>query len=353
MRYIGNKENILDKIYYIMQQNGIKGYSFFDFFSGTTSVAQYFKKLNYTVYSSDILYMSYCLQKAYIENNDEPRFNKLLNYLPTVDCNTLLATPLDYVIYYLDNITPLEGFIYKHYTPEGTEDLDKPRMYFSSENGKKIDAIRFQIEKWKKEDLILENEYYILISCLIETISFYANISGVYAAFNKRWDPRALKPLYLRKINIINNNKNNYVYNCDSISLINNTHVDILYLDPPYNKRQYLPNYHILETIAKYDNPFIKGVTGMREYQYQKSSFCNELTALKSLEYIVSNANCKYIVLSYNSEGIMKQSDIVAILSKYGIVKLEEFSNTRFKSNNKGLSKTKKYINEQVYLVIK
>lgn len=333
-----------------MLQNGIKGQSFFDFFSGTTSVAQYFKRLDYTIYSSDLLYVSYCLQKAYIENNSAPTFDKLMKYLHKLEYN---ASPLDKIIFYLDNITPLEGFIYKNYTPEGTAHLEKPRMYFSIENGKKIDAIRLQIERWKEEGLIFENEYYILLSCLIKTISFYANISGVYAAFNKKWDPRALKPLHLRKINIINNNKKNYVYNCDSISLINNINVDILYLDPPYNKRQYLPNYHILETIAKYDNPNIRGITGMREYQNQKSSFCNELTALKNLDFIASNAKCKYIVLSYNSEGIMKKNDIITILSKYGEVKLEEFNNIRYKSNSKGLSKLKKYVQEQVYMVIK
>ena len=74
MRYIGNKENILDKIYSILTENGVEGDSFFDFISGTTSVARYYKKLGYRVFSSDFLYLSFCLQKAYIENNREPLF---------------------------------------------------------------------------------------------------------------------------------------------------------------------------------------------------------------------------------------------------------------------------------------
>ena len=226
-------------------------------------------------------------------------------------------------------------------------------MYFSSENGKKIDAIRLQIEAWKQENKIIDSEYYILLSCLIETVSFYANVSGVYAAFQKKWDPRAVKPLTMRAIETIGNGKQNFVYNEDSLKLVEHIDVDILYLDPPYNERQYLPNYHLLETIAKYDSPIIKGITGMREYNNLKSSFCNAKTALKDLDYIASNANYKYLVLSYNSEGIMPQEEIVAMLSKYGRVTMESFDNLRFKSNNKGLSKTKKHISEQLYILKK
>ncbi len=78
MRYIGNKENIIDKIYQILVANGVVGESFFDFFSGTTNVARFYKSLGYTVYTSDLMFLSYCLQKAYIENNEEPKFEKLI-----------------------------------------------------------------------------------------------------------------------------------------------------------------------------------------------------------------------------------------------------------------------------------
>ncbi|CDA22287.1 modification methylase FokI family protein [Bacteroides sp. CAG:144] len=220
MRYIGNKENILDKIYSILTENGVEGDSFFDFFSGTTSVARYYKKLGYRVFSSDFLYLSFCLQKAYIENNREPLFGRLLPTLLSVRCASFFASPLEQVVAYLNTISPVKGFIYKNYTPEGTAALDRPRMYFSSENGKVIDAIRIQIEKWKIEDLITDSEYYILLACLIETVSFYANVSGVYAAFQKKWDPRAVKPLTLRPIEIIDNDRDNKVYNANSLDLV-------------------------------------------------------------------------------------------------------------------------------------
>ena len=353
MRYIGNKENILDKIYSILTENGVEGDSFFDFFSGTTSVARYYKKLGYRVFSSDFLYLSFCLQKAYIENNREPLFERLLPTLLSVRCASFFASPLEQVVAYLNTISPVKGFIYKNYTPEGTAALDRPRMYFSSENGKVIDAIRIQIEKWKIEDLITDSEYYILLACLVETVSFYANVAGVYAAFQKKWDPRAVKPLTLRPIEIIDNDRDNKVYNANSLDLVPDIDVDILYVDPPYNGRQYLPNYHLLETIAKYDAPSIHGVTGMRDYESKKSSFCNAKTALQGIDYIASSAKYKYLVLSYNSEGIMGKADIMSTLSKYGTVKLEEFEYLRFKSNNNGLAKTQKHVFEQLYILKK
>lgn len=280
-------------------------------------------------------------------------FGRLLPTLLSVRCASFFASPLEQVVAYLNTISPVEGFIYKNYTPEGTAALDRPRMYFSSENGKVIDAIRIQIEKWKIEDLITDSEYYILLACLIETVSFYANVAGVYAAFQKKWDPRAVKPLTLRPIEIIDNDRDNKVYNANSLDLVPDIDVDILYVDPPYNGRQYLPNYHLLETIAKYDAPSIHGVTGMRDYESKKSSFCNAKTALQGIDYIASSAKYKYLVLSYNSEGIMGKADIMSTLSKYGTVKLEEFEYLRFKSNNNGLAKTQKHVFEQLYILKK
>lgn len=354
MRYIGNKENIIDKIYNILLNNNVTGEKFFDFFSGTTNVARFYKDLGYTVHSSDIMYMSYCLQKAYIENNEEPLFEQLLPTIPQSNMvGNLFATPLDIVVEFLNHIPDVKGFIYNNYTPDGTRELEQPRMYFSDENGLRIDAIRQQIEEWNQKGLLLESEYYILLTCLIETVSFYANVAGVYAAFHKKWDPRAVKRLEMRTIKIYDNKKINKVHNANSLDLLENIDTDILYLDPPYNERQYLPNYHLIETIAKYDSPQIKGVTGMREYEGKKSTFCNAKTALRDLELVAKTAKYKYLVMSYNSEGIMSQEDIINLMSKYGSVKLEQFQYTRFKSNNNGLAKTKKHIYEQLYILTK
>lgn len=335
-----------------MQTKKIVGNSFFDFFAGTSNVGRFFKKLNYQVYSSDLLYFSYILQRAYIQNNKDLTFEKLLNTL-NINSNTLFASPLNLVVEYLNNLEFSEGFIYQNYTPEGTLQLEIPRMYYTAENGKIIDSIRQQIEKWNYENLLTEDEYFVLLACLIETVPFYANVSGVYAAFQKKWDPRAVKRLNLRTIETIKNNKQNFSYNDNSVNLLDKVYSDIFYLDPPYNQRQYAPNYHLMETIAKYDNPVIKGVSGMRNYENQKSLFCNAETGLQELNKIVKNGKFKWMILSYNTEGIMPKSKIISILGQYGNIELVEFDYLRFKSNNNGDSKHKKYIQEQLYILQK
>ena len=155
----------------------------------------------------------------------------------------------------------------------------------------------------------------------------------------------------MRPIEIISNRQENRAYHADSMKILNQINTDILYLDPPYNERQYAPNYHILETIARYDNPEIRGVTGMRNYDSQKSRFCKASTALEDLDKVARIATYEYLVLSYNSEGIMPQHNILDVLSQYGEVELEQFEYLRFKINNNGLSKTKKHIWEQLYIL--
>lgn len=352
MRFIGNKENLVERIYRILESKNIKGNSFFDFFAGTSSVGKYFKKRGYQIISSDLLYFSYCLQRAYLVNNSEPVFAKLFETCPTPS-GTLCSNPLNKVVDYLNSLAGVEGFIFQNYTPEGTHHLKQPRMFFIAENGKKIDAIRQQIEIWKAEEVITDDEYFILLACLIESVPFYANISGVFAAFQKKWDPRAIKPFRLREIEIIDSNQQHLSFNENSINLVSDIETELLYLDPPYNHRQYAPNYHLLETIAKYDNPEIKGVVGLRNYEHQKSKFCNPLSGIQELNYVAKNGNYNYLILSYNSEGTMPQGEILQTLEAYGKVELVEFDYLRFKSNSNGESKHKKYIKEQLYILTK
>ena len=350
MRFIGNKEKLLEQIYQTVLSTNINSGKFCDFFSGTSNVGRYFKEKGFKIISSDILYFSYVLQRAYIENNNEPEFKKLLKKIGSSK-NSLFASPFDSVREYLNKIKGIEGFIYKNYTEQGTTKKEFIRKYFTAENGKKIDAIRTKIEEWKKEKLINDNEYYVLLAALIESVPFYANISGVYAAFLKDYDPRALKVLEIKPFNFYSGTKTHAVYNKNSMELINGLDVDILYLDPPYNQRQYAPNYHLLETIARYDNPKIKGVTGMRDYKNQKSEFCNKDTALEALDKIAKTAKYKFLILSYNSEGIMSEKKILSTLKKYGKVTLKNIDYLRFRSNSNGDSKHKKIIQEQLYIV--
>lgn len=352
MRFIGNKENLVQTIYQILKSKNISGETFFDAFSGTTSVAKYFKKLGYIVKSNDLMYFSYVLQMAYIQNNSEFKFEKLIEYLD-LKSNSLFDTPLAKILKHLNSLELEEGFIYNNYTPTGTNNLEIPRTYFIDKNGKKIDTIRLQIEKLYKLNLISNFEYFALIATLIESVPFFSNISGVYAAFHKKWDPRALKTLEIKEIETIIHKSDHESYNDDSANLLNKIEADIFYLDPPYNQRQYAPNYHLLETIAKYDSPAIHGVTGLRNYDNQKSLFCNANTAIVELEKFAKLGKFSSLVLSYNSEGIMSKDSIIDTLQKYGKVEFIEFDYLRFKSNSNGDSKIKKYIKEHIYILKK
>ena len=352
MRYLGNKTKLLERIYDAMEQRGIIGSTFFDVFSGTASVAKFFKQKGYQVYSSDLLYLSYCLQRAYITNNTEPEFKDLLPKLTDCCPVNLLESPMDKVLAYLNKCLPdREGFIYKNYSVGGTKELKQPRMYLSDENAAKIDAIRQVIEEWYRNKNITEDEYFVLLACLLENVSLFTNVAGVYAAFQKKWDPRAIKPFVLKPIELCIGKKAGKAFNANSLELLSDIQADVFYLDPPYNERQYAPNYHLLETIVKYDNPELRGVTGMRDYKSQKSGFCSKESALAELESFAKNAKCNYLLLSYNNEGIMPQEDILNILNKYGETELVEFNYARYKSNSKGDSADNKKVREQLYIV--
>jgi len=352
MRFIGCKENLLDFIETFVKQKDIRGNIFCDLFSGTGSVAKHFKKLGYKIISSDLLFFSYVLQKVYIEQNQYSKFAKLLKHLKIDPVEETLFTSdsqsAKEIIKYLNNLEGVEGFIYKNYSPEGTQGQTHSRKYFTGDNSKRIDAIREKIEEWKKSNLINEQEYYFLLASLIEAVPFVANISGTYSAFLKEWDKRAFKKLTLEVPEIIKSDEIHKVYHEDGLKVLDQVKgVDILYLDPPYNERQYAPNYHILETIAKWDKPEIKGITGMRSYENQKSEFCNPKTGIKALGEIINKGNFKHLLLSYNDDGIMPESEILKLFNKVGKSEITEQNYQRYKSNSNG--EQKNGVKEKIY----
>ena len=371
MRFIGNKENLIAKIYDFMCECGVVRCSdltktnytnsknltpqnsqktFFDMFSGSASVSRFFKAKGFSVQSCDLLYFSYCLQRAYLQNNDKPEFS-LLNELLCEKNNQLFkGTPYQQILAFLNDLPLKQGFIYQNYAPSGSKNLAKPRMYFSDENAQKIDAIRTQIEIWKNQSKITQDEYFILLATLIESVSFFANVAGVYAAFCKVWDKRALKPFMLKEIQLFKSENEHFCFCENAPHLLEKSKnlFDIIYLDPPYNHRQYAPNYHLIETIARYDNPKIQGVAGLREWQSQKSAFCNAKSALLELEKIAKSGKFKHLVLSYNSEGIMQKSQIDELFKGLGKVHFRELDYPRFKSK---MGASKKFIKEFVWIV--
>lgn len=305
MRFIGSKVNLLENIEKVINDN-VKDYarSFVDIFSGTGVVGEYFKK-NYRVISNDLLYFSHIIQKAKIENNTIPDFAELKK--------VGIVDPL----FYLENegfTINSDYFVTHNYSPY----LDNDRMYFTVKNASRIDFIRITIEQWKSDRLINDKEYSYLLAVLIEAVPFISNISGTYGAFLKHWDKRALSDLKLRSIDVINNGMKNRCCNEDANKLIKRLKGDILYIDPPYNGRQYISNYHVLETIARYDNPVLYGKTGLRAYEEEKSKYCLKNEVFNSFNELIKNAKFKHIIVSYSSDGLLSEAEIEGILKKHG-----------------------------------
>jgi len=331
-RIIGSKYNILPDIYNILREENIEGHCFFDVFSGSAVVGSFFKKM-FSIISNDNLYFSYVLQRALIVMNEYPSFLGLKFINLSRDPMQRLYQVLDY----LNNLKGIKGFIYSHYTP-ASKDIDGvERRYFSMKNGMRIDAIRMRIEEWLENGYITEDEYFYLLACLLLAVQKVANTSGTYGAYNKFWDPRSFKDLTLKYIEVIPSKFNHIAYNNNIFDILSDITCDIAYIDPPYNSRQYITNYHVLETIAKYDNPEITGMTGIRKYKNEKSAFCSKVKVKDALFKLIYEIKAKYILLSYNSEGLLSKDQILQIFKDSDIeqVKVKVIPYRRFKSNNK------------------
>jgi len=332
MRYIGRKNSLLDFIEEPLIENKITDGKFCDIFSGTTVVAQHFKKKGFEVISNDYMYFSYVFQKAYIENNSVPKFKKL-----SVVDNPDLKTVLDY----LNNLKGKKGFMFKNFCIKGSKNSEFERNYFSAENAMKIDIIRETIQSWKNDKLISEMEFNVLLTALIEAIPFVSNISGTYGAFLKIDDTRMFKTIALKIPQLIKSKKSNLANFSDSNELIKKIKCDILYIDPPYNSRQYPSNYHMLETVAVWDKQLLDTKTGLRPWSKQKSLYCSKVKCTDVFEDLINNAICKYILFSYNTEGIIPYDEIMRILKKKGKVEVFKQDYLRFKSNSRKSDATK------------
>lgn len=309
MRFIGNKTQLLENIKEVVDRHVVDAHSFCDIFSGTASVARYFKQW-YEVYSNDLLYFSYCLQRGTIEAPHKPTFETLFQAIGVKDPISffnLMATES------METLAAEKRFFQNNYAPTGG------RMYLTDSNALRIDFARNKIEDWNHAGLLSADEYYYLVACVIEGIPFVSNISGTYGAFNKTWDARSNKLFVLIDLPVVDNGRKNKSYNEDGTVLLQRISGDILYIDPPYNERQYLPNYHVLETAAKYDFPTLRGVTGQRPYEQQRSAFCSKKTVVGAFHTLLENANFKHIILSYNTDGIMTFDEIETAMKKYGI----------------------------------
>ncbi|MDO4800171.1 MAG: DNA adenine methylase [Bacillota bacterium] len=332
MNYIGSKLSLLPFIEEVIEDllpPLDRAPILCDMFTGTAAVAKHFKQKGFCVLANDIQHYSFITAKHFISNNRMIRFETLREQG---------VEPFEF----LNALPGQDGFLYHNYSPSGTKNQEFVRLYFSDANAKKIDAVRIRIEEWMKQSLLTEQEYSYLIASLLESADRVANTASVYAAFLKRIKKTAEKDFVLTPLEVVLSERDCHaVFQKDANELIRKIRGDILYLDPPYNTRKYDTNYHILETIALYDDPQIKGKTGIRA-DGRKSKYTSKRGAKEALEDLIQHASFPYILLSYNDEGILSIDEIERIMSKYGSYSRRDKEYRRFKADRSGNRNHKK-----------
>lgn len=299
MRYLGNKESIMPEINKLLCEKGLIGkkYKLFDAFCGSGAVSDNLKD-KFDLIINDNLKWSVIYTKGRI-------------VAPKCTFDKLGFDPFEF----LNSNKKIEkNFMYNNYSPGGSA-----RMYFTKENAGRIDYFRSQIEKWYEKKLLTEDEYCYLLSCLIESVSDVSNTAGVYGAFLKKWDSRALKPIQFDKVDFLQSDvKSLAIYNDKIERMIEDVDCDILYLDPPYTQNQYGTQYHLLETLILNDNPEISKITGSRSTSPMRSDWSKDYKCHILLDEILYKTKAKYIILSYNNDGFMSKEYIEACMKRYG-----------------------------------
>lgn len=301
-RYLGNKYNLLNFIKNVVNTecNNIKIVA--DIFSGTGSVASAFldKQLitNDNMYSNYICHIAWFSPKKYSQK-------KIIKYIK--EYNSIIVLEDNYVS---NNFSD---------------------TFFSRENCRKIGYIRENIEYLYNTKKINFKEKAILITSLLYAMDKIANTCGHYDAYIKNDKSYLEKKLELYlPIKISNLNINNVCYNMDSNELVKNIKADLVYIDPPYNSRQYCDTYHFLENIARWNKPEVKGISKKMNRNELKSLYCTN-KATEVFENLISNIKSKYILLSYNntynkgdyrSNAKISDNDIMRILRNRGKVKV-------------------------------
>ena len=340
MRYIGNKTRLLSFIQRTAETIGLAKGSMHDAFSGTASVGRAFKARGWRVASSDIMTYSYVFQRAYVVAQRSPSFaglragvSDLRTTLRSRDFREALAARLEKLgdasangargrlealAEYLSRwIEPEHGFITRHYSPRGG------RMYFTEENAGRIDAIRRRLHEWRVEGLIGDDEFFILLAALIEGADRVANTAGVYAAYIKKWQPNALRPLVLAPVHPIRGPRGPEANLGDATAVAAALGpVDLLYVDPPYNGRQYAGYYHVPEIIARgwFDStPDIGGKTGLLTARGQRSDWCSARKVEGALAGLLEATRARHILVSYNSEGLLAEGAMRSILEHFSV----------------------------------
>jgi len=336
-RYIGNKTKLLPEVINISKEVIGDGNVVADLMAGTGLVSLEYRKNDFKVIASDIMTYSYHHLVCNLLLNKEPLFKGLSNDV----IFTQNFSNYEDVLNYLNSLPGSKSFFYKEFSPSGTPTAieSNPRKYFTPENASKIDSIREKINQWIQDNKISEIEASLLKHTLILSVNRIANISGTYGYFLSKFKKNSLQPFELRPVEIEPHpNTKHTVLQGYAEEISKSTSADLVYLDPPYMKRQYAANYHILETLARGDYPDAIGKSGLRDWWDQHSSFCTKTKGLESFEEVIGNTNSNNFIISYSEDGLFTLDQLVNNFKKFGKVSVRETKHTRFKSNKSKLS---------------
>ena len=317
-RYIGCKTKLLDFIYTTAVEFGaVPNTTFADIFAGTGAVGSFFANKGYQVILNDTLYSNILAYQAWHGNGEinEEKITRIINELNDIDGDTVKNN-------YFSNVYG-----------------DK---YFSVSDAKKIGYMRDYIEEIKND--LTEREYAYLITSLIYTTDRIANTCGHFESFLSKKPEE--KGVMLSELEIDEDCLPAAIYNMDANELVRNISCDIAYLDPPYNARQYVNFYHVLENLARWNKPTdFEGNSMKFKRQELKSDYCRN-KAPQLMEDLVMNLDCKLIIVSYNntykaksisSINTISAEQIVEILSKRGKVSIKEQKYRAFNSGKTNL----------------
>jgi len=299
-RYLGNKHKLLEFIDGIVRKECEDTKTFCDIFAGTGVVGSYFNNKGISVIGNDILSSSFACLSAFLSTD--------YDYVETVSEK----------IKYLNNLSSEKDNYFSQ---------NFGGSYFSKENARKIGFIREEIESISQN----EKEKNILLCSLLYAVDKTANTVGHYDAYRKDLDMLAPLELLLPQIDW-QSNKRNKIYKKDANKLVREISCDVLYIDPPYNSRQYSDTYHLLENLSDWNKPEVSGVAKKMNRSHIKSRYCLK-DATEAFQDLIENAKCEHILLSYNNTGESKDDrsnarisddDILRILKSKGRVKVYE-----------------------------
>ena len=313
IKYIGSKTKLLGFIDSVVSecQSKINKPSdqivFCDLFSGSGKVANHFKD-RFKVVANDLEYYSYATLCNLLNNDSSTAY----------ECKPIL----EYMNYCMDGI---QGFIYQNYSEAGG------RMYFTNENAMLIDAgISLVYEMYENKQLNDQQFYYCLCSVL-EAADKVSNTTGMYLAYLKKFTTSALKPIVFKGFDLTEPVANNEVYLGDANALLKEASGDILYLDPPYTATQYSNAYHLLNTMAKNEQPQVYGITGRPEGR-NISGWSSKRNVEAEFRTLIESANFEFLIMSYSNESIMPVELIRDVMGSFGKYTVRKMEHQRFKS---------------------